>query len=142
MPSGNSVAAYVLERLFSLTADNYWQSVSEKQMSFLAGGISTYPAGYSFSLLAMTRILYDSKNLICILENAETEKELTRFLKDKSGQPIDTLVINPENADDVESISPFVKQYPKDGKTTFYVCKNKACFPPVHDFKAMTQLLQ
>ena len=39
IPSGNSVAAAVLERLSKLTGETKWHQVSDRQLCFLAGAI-------------------------------------------------------------------------------------------------------
>ncbi len=57
MPSGNSVAAMVLESLTQLSDDTQWQDAADRQMRFLAGQIKQYPSGYCFALLAMEKSL-------------------------------------------------------------------------------------
>ena len=53
IPSGNSAAAMVLQRLVSLTGEIQWQDAAHRQMRFLAGKIGQYPASSCFGMLAM-----------------------------------------------------------------------------------------
>ena len=65
IPSGNSTAAMVLERLAELTGEPLFREASERQLAFLAGQIKDYPAGYCYVLLAMSRVLYPHRELLC-----------------------------------------------------------------------------
>ena len=53
MPSGNSVAAMVLQTLASLTGEQEWQAAADRQLLFLAGEIGEYPSASCFGVLAM-----------------------------------------------------------------------------------------
>lgn len=49
-PSGNSVAALVLDRLALYTGEKCWVSAAEKQMDFMKASAAGHPAGHSFFL--------------------------------------------------------------------------------------------
>lgn len=66
IPSGNSVAAMVLQRLAHLTGEGKWQEAADRQMRFLADSIGEYPAGSCFGLLAMMDALYPHKEGVWI----------------------------------------------------------------------------
>jgi uncharacterized protein YyaL (SSP411 family) len=66
LPSGNSVAALVFAKLSALTASIDFKETAEKQMAFIAGAVRDYPAGYSFSLIAMSETVYPPADLICV----------------------------------------------------------------------------
>lgn len=64
IPSGNSVAAMVLETLAQLTGETLWRGAADRQMRFMAGQAEAYPAGYCFALLAMDKALQPSREMI------------------------------------------------------------------------------
>lgn len=61
IPSGNSAALMVLGKLAALTGGEGWQEAFDKQVRYCSREIQEYPAGCSFTLLAM--IDYDKSNL-------------------------------------------------------------------------------
>ena len=81
MPSGNSAAAHVLCQLAGLTALPEWIERRDRQLAFLADEVKDYPSGYSFALLAMTEVLYPSKELICVLPGPCEDSLKTRLAK-------------------------------------------------------------
>lgn len=58
IPSGNSVASYVLVKLNKLTGKPEYKELSLKQLRFLSSQVSEYPTGYSFSLMALMMELF------------------------------------------------------------------------------------
>ncbi|MDF2487283.1 MAG: hypothetical protein K0R46_3451, partial [Herbinix sp.] len=80
IPSGNSVAGYVLQRLANLTANPRYQEYADKQLSFLAGQVKDYPQGHSFSLMAFMSALYPSKEIVCVESEKEDHKGLTDYI--------------------------------------------------------------
>ena len=54
LPSGNSAALMVLGKLAALTGEEGWREAFDRQARYCVGEIQEYPAGYSFTLLAMT----------------------------------------------------------------------------------------
>ncbi|HBD87045.1 MAG TPA: hypothetical protein DC001_06430 [Clostridiales bacterium] len=110
MPSGNSVMAYNLKRLAMLTKSETLYRLSEKQNNFMNAQAAGYPAGYGFYLYAMLPV----KEVVCV-------------------------PAKPEDAADIKVRSDWAfrvgeaSEYPlKDGKTTFYICREGACLPASH----------
>ena len=110
MPSGNSVMAYNLSHISLLTGEERFREFSEKQNSFMNGEASTYPMGHAFYLWTTMPL----KKILCVLKNPEDIKEL--FIhSDWAFRVTD----KPE--------------YPLlNNKTTYYVCENGTCQPPVN----------
>lgn len=131
IPSGNSVAACVLEKLAKLTAEMKWQTALDKQIHFLCGAAKDYPAGYSFTLIAIQRVLYPSKELICLNPSKEDVKRLrTMALRDKS---LCVLVKTKENQRELSELAQFTKNYdiPEKG-ARFFLCIGNSCYTPVN----------
>ena len=58
LPSGNSVAGYVLLKLSKMTGKPDYGELSLKQLQFLSEQAGAYPAGHSFALMALMMELY------------------------------------------------------------------------------------
>ena len=129
MPSGNSVAALVFSRLDRLTGNARWREAARLQFSFLAGAVRAYPAGYSFSMLAMVEELWPSAQLICA--GKEIPAELRAFLRNYTGNALRVLVKTPENRHRLSELAPFTREYPiPEQGTQYYLCTNGACRTP------------
>ena len=119
MPSGNSVMAYNLVRLFYLTSDEDTEKMMEQQLRFLSAAAARYPAGYAMFLIALSDFFKPPQKITAVVKNKAELEELP-------------FTISPESI--VSILSEPTEEYPlKDEKTTFYVCKNNSCMPPVND---------
>lgn len=139
MPSGNSAAAHVLCALAALTAQEKWIQLRDRQLSFLAGETKSYPAGYSFSLLAMSEVLYPSRELICVVPEACVESVI-RGLADFPDRGLHILVKTPKNAGCLERIAPFTKNYPLTENPKYYLCENGSCQKPQESLEDVLKL--
>lgn len=118
IPSGNSVMAYNLVRLYQLTEEEEYDTLLKEQLAFLDGQAAEYPAGHSMFLLA--KLLYENppEHITVVLKEAadlEAVKKKLPFLVNVS--------VRAESED-----HPLLND-----KTTYYVCKNHACLPPVNE---------
>ena len=134
LPSGNSVAGYVLHRLFKLTAQEMWRDAAEGQLAFLSGAAKDYPAGHAMALVAVMGEVYPSEELVCVTSGPGAPAELAGFLK-KTVLPNRTVLVKtPENAEVLAGLAPFTREYPiPDGGSAYYLCKEGTCRPPVAD---------
>lgn len=122
MPSGNSVMACNLVRLYHITDDEDYGKLAENQLSFMSAAAEGYPAGYSFFLLALS-MYEDPPERITIVPQVNADiKQLAQQI------PLDAAVIVLERP---------TEDYPLvNDKTTYYICKNHACLPPVNEIKS------
>ncbi len=131
VPSGNSVAGYVLERLYKLTANPRYQHYADMHLRFLAGAVKDYPSGYCFSLMAFINELYPSKEIICVARENETFEELREYLAKHYEPNTVVLVKTRENAQSLGKIADYVSAYQMvNDKTTYYICENHSCLSP------------
>lgn len=136
IPSGNSVAAMVLERLAGLTAETFWRDAADRQRCFLAGQAALYPAGHCFALLAMSQTLYPHKELICAGKSIpdEWKEYIRRHLDDN----LSILFLSKENALALSEAAPFTKAYPvPEQGNVWYLCENGSCHAPVASFEEL-----
>jgi uncharacterized protein len=133
IPSGNSVAGYVLMRLAHLTANPKMMEYSRKQLQFLAGQVKDNPASHSFSLIAFLGELYPSKEIICIADEKEEYQELQDYLAEHFEPNTVVLMKSEKNAAELLKTASYVVDYQKiNDKTTYYVCENHSCLAPTN----------
>jgi len=143
IPSGNSVAAYVLIRLAKLTGSPQMEEQAHKQLQFLAGSMVHYPAGYSFALIAATIALYPTKEVVCVTQSLDEIKSLQAMFKKCFIPNTIVLVKELENDKQIDQIAEYVKDYGlKNNQTTYYVCENNACSAPVTTLDDLMEKLQ
>ena len=137
MPSGNSVAAMVLQTLASLTGEPEWQAAADRQLFFLAGEIGEYPSASCFGVLAMMEALYPHRELVCATSDGLLD-ELKNYLKSRPADDLQVLLKTRENADVLSKCAPFTNDYPiPEQGAMYYLCENGACKAPVSDFSQL-----
>lgn len=115
IPSGNSVMAYDLVRLYQLTESEVYRELAEKQLSFMSAHSQGYPAGNSMFLLA--KMLYESPPphiTVVVADETEALHDLP-FLA--------SVYVTGENE----------SHRLLNGRTTYYVCRDNVCLPPVNE---------
>ena len=137
MPSGNSVAAMVLQTLASLTGELEWQSAADRQLSFLAGEIGKYPSASCFGVLAMMAALYPHRELVCATSDG-LPGEFTAYFREQPADDLQVLLKTRENAETLAECAPFTKDYPiPEQGSMYYLCEGGACKAPVSDFSQL-----
>ncbi len=120
IPSGNSVMAYNLVRLYQLTGKEEYGELAEKQFRYMSAQAQDYPAGHSMFLLA--KLIHDNPpdHIVIALKNrADLEKIKERL-------PLLANVIAVSQC----------REYPLiNDSTTFYICKNHTCLAPTNTFQ-------
>ncbi len=123
MPSGNSLMAWNLVRLWQLTGKETYQAYALNQLDFLTKEASAYPMGYSMFLSALQEFHSPSMKVIIVSPSANAAQTLIRSFPAAAILRLQ----KPNN------------QYPAlDEKTTFYICEGTTCRPPVNDIQKIT----
>jgi uncharacterized protein YyaL (SSP411 family) len=142
IPSGNSVAADVLVRLSKLTGEVKWQEIAHRQLRFLAGDIQDYPAGHSMALLAISKAVYPSRELVCVTSEENAPAELVKFLAENPVLNLTVLVKTSKNQELLKQTALFTADYPiPESGTAYYLCENGACMPPVYELAPLYEKL-
>jgi uncharacterized protein YyaL (SSP411 family) len=142
LPSGNSVAAYVISRLYHLTGNIKWQNVLEKQVSYLTQEVEKSPANYCFSLLAFQSILYPSTEIVCVSAEQSILTELQR-LHGSRKPDISVILKTSLNEEALSEAAPFTADYPVPSEgSKYYVCRNGACTKPVEGLEELKEVLE
>ncbi|MEM3065232.1 MAG: thioredoxin domain-containing protein [Candidatus Nitrosotenuis sp.] len=138
MPSGNSVAANVLLKLYHLTQQQRFLDISIKTMEAFALAAAENPFGFGY--LLNTIYLYLEKPTEITLLNP-VDKEMTNFVT-KKFLP-EAIVVTVPDADKLAKLSkyPFFAGKEFTNKTTVYVCKNFTCSLPLKTTQQIEKLL-
>ncbi|MBQ9112427.1 MAG: thioredoxin domain-containing protein [Clostridia bacterium] len=119
LPSGNSLMAYNLVSLSLLTDNERYKIQAERQLEHLSRDAAQYPTNHSMLLRAL--LMHDKPGMkitVAVDENTDKSSLPLAFPPDA------TIILLPHPT----------KEYPlKNGKTTYYVCRDHMCLPPTND---------
>lgn len=143
IPSGNSVAAYVLQKLSTLTRDETIVSICEQQFDFLSSELMDYPMAYSFGLCACMLKLMNFKEIVCVLKDSIELVELYLLLQKHFLPMTSIIVMTEENAEKLGLVAPYTKEYKRVvEEAEIYVCENFSCQPPMKRMETFKQYLE
>lgn len=148
MPSGNSAAARVLQKLWQITGDPAFSEILEKQLCYLAGAMQGSPSGQSYALLTLMDVHYPSKELVVTISpacDAGKQQDIfsrLRFLAEAT-PGLCVLVKTAENAEKLARLAPYTEDYPvPECDTLFYLCSGGQCMPPVSAIEKLEEILK
>ncbi len=127
IPSGNSLMAYNLVRLNDLIPNEKTEEILQKQLEYMSGEAEKYPAGYAMFLTALSDYL-EPPTMITVVRKEDDLGELPFLVPSNS-----IVKILDEATEEYKLL---------DGQTTFYVCQNHSCLPPMNKQKFMAILKQ
>lgn len=123
IPSGNSLMAYNLVRLSLLTDDEKIKAEAKKQLNFLMQRASQYPTNHAMLLTSLLEYDKPSAKITVVMDDSTDKSAMTLAL------PYDAIIILKNSS----------KEYPlKNGRTTYYVCKDNRCLSPTNDLNDLT----
>ena len=139
MPSGNSVAAYVLIKLYHMTQNKQFLEIAKKIIETQAIAAAENPFAFGYLLNAL--YLYYQKPTEITIINDKNSELVSSLRKKFLPESIMVLVKNQSN---LEALSkhPFFsgKEFQND-KTTVFVCKNFSCSLPLSDLSEIEKEL-
>lgn len=142
MPSGNAAAGLVLCGLAQLTGAQKWKEARDNQLLFLAGAAKEIPMASSAALLALTRTLYPSGELICAARGSLVPDTLKAFLKKHDILNLSVILKNDKSKALLARILPETDHYPIPADLpVYYFCKNGACQAPTENLGNILRLL-
>lgn len=146
IPSGNSVAALVLIRLYHMTFQPEYQQRLEVLGRAFSDTVRQYPSAYAQFLLAIDFAVGPAQEIVIAGSSSDagirkiTDKIFSKFLPNR------VLIhrgLESEDNSKIFEIAPFVaKQPPIADKPTVYVCENHQCKQPTNDLKTFVQILE
>lgn len=143
IPSGNSVAAYVLQKLSVLTREQIFEEVARKQISFLSGELNDYPSAYSFALIACMLHLLESKEIVCVCKESVEVMELMQIMQHYFLPTTSVIAKYDEIAEELSLVAPYTMEYPNaKEEAEIYICENFSCHPPIQGMEALNNFLK
>ena len=131
LPSGNSAALLLFEKLFALTARERWRDLADRQAAFLAAAAGEYPAGCCFGMIALALREYGTRETVCAAPDEKLPAGLQSILS-RYAPELSVLLKTPARAGALEEAAPFtIGMDCKDGRPTYYICTGGACSLPV-----------
>jgi hypothetical protein len=141
-PTGNSVAAMDLLRLYHLTNDQQWKQYTEKTLRYFCTLLEQSPQIMPQLMAVVEFFLASPEHLVIV---AGKISEASHFLDEVDGNYLPSMsivVLSEESRDHFVSKFSFMKKMEqKEGKTAAYFCKNYTCqLPTVQPAELRRQL--
>ncbi|MBM2815361.1 MAG: hypothetical protein HW421_2123 [Ignavibacteria bacterium] len=142
IPSGNSVALYVLSILSKIKPENNFDEVINNTFKTFSRNIASNPSGFSFLLCALERYLGESMEIVIASgeDNLDTQKLLqaarTGFVPNRM------ILLKDYKNDNLIKIAPYTAScIAIDGKARAYICRNFSCSEPVQEAEGLIKLI-
>lgn len=119
MPSGNSMMAYNLIRLSQFESGESLEQIIKDQLNFMYGQAKEYPSGFAMYLIGLSDYFMPPQSITVVPKNDEDLKSL------------------PFQAS-LGSVVKVIKEPTEEykllhDKTTYYICSNHSCMPPMNE---------
>ena len=131
MPSGNSVAAYVLLKLYHITQNKQFLEITKKIIESQATSAAENPFAFGY-LLNVLYLYYQKPTEITIINDKNSEL-ISSLWKKFLPESIMVLVANQSNLDLLSKYAFFAGKEFQDDKTNVFICKNFSCSLPLSD---------
>ena len=139
MPSGNSVAAYVLLRLHYITQNKQFLEITKKIIEAQATAAAENP--FAFGYLLNVLYLYHQKPTEITIINDKNSELISSLQKKFLPESIMVIVRDKNNLDSLSEHVFFSGKEFQDDKTNVFVCKNFSCSLPLSDLSEIEKEL-
>lgn len=144
IPSGNSVAAYVLARLAKLTGDTKYDHMAQGVFQAFTTNVKRGPSNFAMLMTAFDFASGPTSEVVVVEGGLNTQsfQETVDSLQ-KEYLPRTVIVAKSNaSASALDKLAPFSSEQKSIGsKLTIYVCENYTCKQPVHTLKDTKNLL-
>ena len=131
LPSGNSIAAYILSRLFFLTGIIKYQDMVFDLMKASSKLLEAAPSAQIFLVMTLNFLLSENRQIVIICKNKRDAQKSLEVANKKYDPYRTILVVEESQVKRLSDLIPFIKEMKMiDGKTTFYVCQKFSCNQP------------
>lgn len=142
-PSGNAVHAENLVKLLQLTHRDEYRERVQKYFSSVMPVFLQYPAGFTYSAMALMSYFDEGfDNIVIALNESRDHQEEIRELLGAHFIPHANIIWRREDDPELLVQLPWVEELkPIGGKTTFYRCQNQKCREPLSDWNQIREAL-
>ncbi|MEL7638564.1 MAG: thioredoxin domain-containing protein [Solidesulfovibrio sp.] len=143
VPSGNSVAFFVLTTLFRLTGDTVFQDEARKLARAFGPRLAERPSAHAFFLCGLSQLLAPAAEVTIAGDpDGRDTQALARAVCNRYLPEVALLLRPDEDEPEIAALAPFTRyQLPVDGRAAAHVCRAGSCQPPTTDPAAMLRLL-
>ncbi|NTW72708.1 MAG: thioredoxin domain-containing protein [Eubacteriaceae bacterium] len=145
LPSGNSVAALNLLRLYAITGDDDLKAFADIQMKAFGGAVNEAPYYHTFYLMAAA-LRESSPEEVRIIGNIADQKVKEMLLIAGKGYNPQRITVFKDTSLDADLINTLIPAYKdmeqQEGKATAYVCRNFKCSSAVTEPAKLKELLK
>ncbi|WP_322922913.1 thioredoxin domain-containing protein [Paenibacillus campi] len=144
IPSGNSVAAWVLARLAAMTNDDELRAYAERILDAFIGTVQQYPAGYSMLMLAGMQLLNGTEEIVVTGKAEDIGYQQMLAEVQKTYRPFAALLFNESGAagEPIRHLLPHLHDKLSNGDAMTYICEGFVCHAPLTTMEAVTEALQ
>ncbi|MFP5258308.1 MAG: thioredoxin domain-containing protein, partial [Acidobacteriota bacterium] len=148
IPSGNSVAFFVLTTLFRLTGDTAFKTSAAALARAMRPRLTDHAAGYAFFLCGLSQMLARASEVTIAGDPDSPDTHALARAVNERYLPETAMVLRPApDADgdepDIVALAPFTRyQLPVNGQAAAHVCRGGSCQPPTTDVDKMLKLLE
>jgi uncharacterized protein len=132
VPSGNSMAAEILQRLALLTGEPEYETAAASALRIVRQAMSTAPTGFGHALGALDLYLSAAKE-VAIIGSPDAE-ETRRLVNEVWSRYLPNAVLavgRPDDAEALGAVPLLAERKPLNGKPAAYVCERFVCKQPV-----------
>ena len=144
IPSGNSVAFFVLTTLYRLTGEKDFMESASRLAAFIAPRLAGHASGYVFFLCGLSQLLTPGAEVTIAGDpDAPDTQALARAIGSRY-LPEVAVVLRPDDPEpEIAALAPYTRfQLPVNGRAAAHVCRAGSCQPPTTDVAKMLVLLE
>jgi uncharacterized protein YyaL (SSP411 family) len=142
IPSGNSMAAQALLKLYHYSGNEDYLKKAEKTLRLYYDSMERQPFGFAHMLSALDFYLEKPKEIVLVAARSDpaTQELLSKLHATyRSNQTLQIV----EPGEPLDKISPLLEGKSQiDGKPTVYVCHNFTCSPPATEWEEIKTMLE
>ena len=139
IPSGNSVAAYNLYRLYLITGNEKYADIAIKTFKAFGKDIKRLPSYHSMFNIGLMLVFYPTSEVVI------SGNECNQILISINSQFIPNKVVvflNQENEKELKQLIPYTRSIDLTEECNIYVCKNFSCNLPTKDLNYAINLMK
>jgi uncharacterized protein len=136
-PSGNAVAAWVLNRLHALTAEPRYAAAAARTLQLFYPAMRDYPGGFAMMAIALEEHLARPKTLILRGRPDAVESWKRQLAREYLPE---TLVLGV--ADGMPGVPPLLAKPARPGEVNGWLCRGLSCLEPSSDLVHLKKILK